>query len=250
MSGDADTKIREGFLDPAVVPEGGACPSSEVLWHAARGDLRADAMGQLIDHLALCGACTEDFRLVRQVAQQPPPQAAAPGLLARLAAAIVAPAPALAYLVLVCVCLALLARRPAEVAAPSSPAPQRVALPPEIASVLPEVRLTGDAATRGEGQAPEPVAVPSDRVLLRLWLDEPPADPGALDRLRVRVSAAEVVLWEEELPLEALAPDGSLPLVLDLSSREAGEIVQVTVEHVVPDGRVERLFGQTLQARD
>ena len=247
----ADANVREGFHDPAVVTEAGACPSSEVLWHAASGDLRPGAMSDVLDHLAVCGACTEDFRLVRHVALElPRASTSAPSRLARLAAAIVAPAPALAYLVLVCVCLALLARRPAQVALPSSPGPAPVAVPAEIASVLPELRLTGDAATRGDGQPVEPVTVPSDEILLRLWLDEAPSAPGALDRLRVRVVAGEVVLWEEQLPAEALAPDGSLPLVLDLSSRAAGEIVKVTVEHVAPDGRAERLFEQSLRAGD
>jgi hypothetical protein len=247
----ADSNIREGFLDPAVALEAGACPAPQVLWHAARGDLRADAMGEVLDHLALCGACTEDYRLVRQVAQEEPRTAAAPGLLARLAAAIVAPAPALAYLVLVCVCLALLAtRRPAEVAPSSSSAPAPVAVPSEIAALLPEVRLTGDAATRGEGSGARPVALAADRVLLRLFLDEPPSEAGAGESLRVRVSAGEAVLWEEELLAGALAPDGSLPLVLDLSSREAGETVKVAIDRVAPDGRADRLFEQTLRVGD
>ena len=246
----ADSNIREGFLDPAVVLESGACPAPQVLWHAARGDLRPDAMGEVLDHLAVCGACTEDYRLVRQVTQEEPHAAVTtPGLFARLAAAIVAPAPALAYLVLVCVCLALLARRPDEVPPTSSPAPQPVAVRPEIASVLPELRLTGDAATRGEGQGARPVAVAADRVLLRLYLDDPP-DPGARESLRVRVSAGDEVLWEEELPAGALAPDGSLPLVLDLSSRGARETVKVTIDRVAPEGRADLVFEQTLRVGD
>jgi hypothetical protein len=247
---NGEAKIREALLGAAVAAETGACPSPDVLWHAASGNLQAAAMGEVLDHLAVCGPCTEDFRIVQRVAREAPVASPAPSLLRRVAASMVAPVPALAYLVLACVCLALLVRGPAArlvpTASPGAPSPP-VAGEPALASVIPELRLTGDVATRGEAGGASPVDVARARVLLRLYVDEAPTGLGELDRLRVGVRSGRSLLWAEERPARDLPPDGSLPLLLDLSSRQPEEILTVAIDHVEPGGRIERLFEQTLR---
>jgi hypothetical protein len=83
-SSDQDDGLRRAFFAGAqrADPEG-ECPSPEVLWAAAAGELPAEERRALIGHTAGCAACAEDFRvvaaMVRAMPAQAPPAPAAGG---------------------------------------------------------------------------------------------------------------------------------------------------------------------------
>lgn len=62
---DADLeRLREAFAAPAGPPPNpDACPSPERIWAAARGELSASEVREVIDHTIACAACAEDWRL-------------------------------------------------------------------------------------------------------------------------------------------------------------------------------------------
>ena len=244
----ADARLREAFLAATSAVPDQPCPSPDVLWHAARGDLAPGAMGDVLDHVAACGPCTDDFRLAREAARDAP--AARPSSpWERLLAPLASPIFAVASVVLAGVCLALLLRdRPAPIVVTSPPRAEAPVAPAPAAEVAPigsfvaELRLTGDVVLRGGAAAPDAVTIPRGPVLLRLLPDVEAAHLGHGDLLRVRVSSAGAVLWEGERTGRQLAADGSLPLLVDASSRAPGDVVTVTVDH-----GAERVLTQTLR---
>jgi hypothetical protein len=63
-------RLRAAFAapDPAADPPG--CPAPEILWAAVRGELAPQPLRELLDHVALCAACAEDWRLAVEVNRQ------------------------------------------------------------------------------------------------------------------------------------------------------------------------------------
>jgi hypothetical protein len=61
--------LRRAWLDlEDAEPPAGACPESERIWEAARGELDAVSIRELVDHVAECSACAEAWRLAAEMA--------------------------------------------------------------------------------------------------------------------------------------------------------------------------------------
>ncbi len=60
--------LRRAFT--AAGPPHGECPSPEHLWAGTRGELAAAERDALLDHIAACPACTEDWRLAVAFARE------------------------------------------------------------------------------------------------------------------------------------------------------------------------------------
>lgn len=70
--GDQDLAgLRQAFAaDSHRAPQPDACPSPESIWEAVRGLLPPAAMRAIVEHLALCPACAEDWRLALALQEQ------------------------------------------------------------------------------------------------------------------------------------------------------------------------------------
>jgi hypothetical protein len=61
---DELVRLRKAFAAPAgTVPEPEACPPSDRIWLAVRGELPPDELREIVDHVATCPACAEDWRI-------------------------------------------------------------------------------------------------------------------------------------------------------------------------------------------
>lgn len=61
---DELSRLREAFAAPAKgAPEPEACPPSDRIWLAVRGELPPDELREIVDHVAVCPACAEDWRI-------------------------------------------------------------------------------------------------------------------------------------------------------------------------------------------
>lgn len=67
MTNDELSRLREAFAAPEVsakgAPEPEACPPSDQIWLAVRGELPPDELRAILDHIAACPACAEDWRI-------------------------------------------------------------------------------------------------------------------------------------------------------------------------------------------
>lgn len=68
-------RLRRAFAaeGPAVEP----CPPAERIFAGAHGELPEAELGALLDHLALCPTCSQEWRLAVELGQQAAPPAAA-----------------------------------------------------------------------------------------------------------------------------------------------------------------------------
>jgi Putative zinc-finger len=64
--------LRRAFATegPPADAAGEDCPHPERLWAAVRGELPAAERDALLDHVAACAACTEDWRLAAELARE------------------------------------------------------------------------------------------------------------------------------------------------------------------------------------
>lgn len=67
---DELARLRAAFAAPAVsgtggtgAPEPESCPPSDRIWLAVRGELPPDELREIVDHVATCPACAEDWRI-------------------------------------------------------------------------------------------------------------------------------------------------------------------------------------------
>lgn len=63
---DELARMRTAFAAPAAVkgaPEPESCPPSDRIWLAVRGELPPDELRAIVDHIATCPACAEDWRI-------------------------------------------------------------------------------------------------------------------------------------------------------------------------------------------
>lgn len=64
---DELSRLRAAFAAPAVspktAPEPEDCPPSDRIWLAVRGELPPDELREIVDHVATCPACAEDWRI-------------------------------------------------------------------------------------------------------------------------------------------------------------------------------------------
>ena len=66
MTRDDDelTKLRRAFAEPdtpALQPMG--CPEPDRIWEAVRGELPPEEVREIVDHVAVCSSCAEDWRV-------------------------------------------------------------------------------------------------------------------------------------------------------------------------------------------
>lgn len=71
-------RLRQAFA--AVAEEAGRrspaeCPPAEHIFAAAQGELAAEELGRVLDHVAVCAACAEAWRLAVEVRRQVAPRA-------------------------------------------------------------------------------------------------------------------------------------------------------------------------------
>ena len=61
-------RLREAFAStsPDDAPTQ-ACPSPSILWEAARGELEARKVREILDHVAVCTTCTDAWRLASAI---------------------------------------------------------------------------------------------------------------------------------------------------------------------------------------
>ncbi|HEY4597695.1 MAG TPA: hypothetical protein VIJ02_14950 [Thermoanaerobaculia bacterium] len=81
MSNEAQqiSRWRAAFAEPDPASDPASCPTPETLWSAVRGELPAQRMGEVLDHVAACAACAEDWRLAAEINRQEERAAAVPG---------------------------------------------------------------------------------------------------------------------------------------------------------------------------
>jgi hypothetical protein len=64
---DELSRLRAAFAAPVSggtgTPEPEACPPSDRIWLAVRGELPPDELREIVDHIATCPACAEDWRI-------------------------------------------------------------------------------------------------------------------------------------------------------------------------------------------
>jgi hypothetical protein len=77
---DELTRLRTAFAAPPMpaisakrAPEPEACPPSDRIWLAVRGELPPDELREIVDHIAACPACAEDWRIAMVFEEARPP---------------------------------------------------------------------------------------------------------------------------------------------------------------------------------
>ncbi len=60
-------ELRRAFTAPGAAPAPATCPPSASIWAAAAGELPPAELRAVIDHLAGCPSCVEDWRLATAV---------------------------------------------------------------------------------------------------------------------------------------------------------------------------------------
>jgi Putative zinc-finger len=73
------SRWRAAFAASDAAPDPASCPTPETLWSAVRGELPAEQMREVVDHVATCAACAEDWRLAAELVRQEEKAATVPG---------------------------------------------------------------------------------------------------------------------------------------------------------------------------
>ncbi len=73
------SRWRAAFAELDAAPDPASCPSPETIWSAVRGELSPPQMETVVDHVAACAACAEDWRLAAEIQRQEEKAAAGPG---------------------------------------------------------------------------------------------------------------------------------------------------------------------------
>jgi hypothetical protein len=82
MNQDAQqlARLRAAFTAAdGPAPDPRSCPTPETLWSAVRGELPAPQLREVLDHVASCAACAEDWRLAAELNRQEERVATVPG---------------------------------------------------------------------------------------------------------------------------------------------------------------------------
>jgi len=206
MTEPRDTEWGELFRASMPAEPEGACPSSETLWSAARGELPAGEMGSLATHLTTCAACGEALAVSAELVAEDTPQARAwsPRPLSRLRAAVAGITAVAAGL------LVYLAQR--------EPAP-----PDRRGPELAASRGEASAAIRSLSKEEQPASEPR--------LQWTPVDQAV--RYRVQVSTEDLrPVYDGALEGTTLA----LPPQVG-GAKQAGQPFLWQVEALLPDGR-------------
>ena len=73
MTDDAQNfaRLRAAFQAPAgPAPAPETCPAPETIWAGVRGELQPQQMRDVLDHVASCAACAEDWRLAAEIERE------------------------------------------------------------------------------------------------------------------------------------------------------------------------------------
>ncbi|MFL6258562.1 MAG: zf-HC2 domain-containing protein [Thermoanaerobaculia bacterium] len=81
MSNEAQqiSRWRAAFAEPDAAPDPASCPTPETLWSAVRGELPPERMREVVDHVAACASCAEDWRLAAELRRDEEKAATVPG---------------------------------------------------------------------------------------------------------------------------------------------------------------------------
>lgn len=71
-------RLRAAFAAAAPAPDPESCPAPETIWAAVAGELPPRELRQVVEHVAACAACAEDWRLAAEI-ERPSSAAAVPG---------------------------------------------------------------------------------------------------------------------------------------------------------------------------
>lgn len=66
MKDDELSRLRTAFTAPSeAIPVASttSCPEPDRIWEAVRGELPPDEIREIVDHVALCASCAEDWRI-------------------------------------------------------------------------------------------------------------------------------------------------------------------------------------------
>lgn len=73
----SDETLRRHFRVDRSTRDDRSCPRGEELWDAATGGARSEQLEAVLDHVAVCGACTEAWLLAKSLADETAPVSAA-----------------------------------------------------------------------------------------------------------------------------------------------------------------------------
>jgi hypothetical protein len=65
--GRDDARLRDAFKSGENPPRSAGCPDDELVWNAASGEADAETLGRVLDHVAVCSACSESWRMARAI---------------------------------------------------------------------------------------------------------------------------------------------------------------------------------------
>ncbi|HVG09631.1 MAG TPA: zf-HC2 domain-containing protein [Thermoanaerobaculia bacterium] len=61
MKDEELSRLQAAFAAPA--PPAGSCPEPDRIWEAVRGELPPEEVREIVDHVAICASCAEDWRV-------------------------------------------------------------------------------------------------------------------------------------------------------------------------------------------
>jgi hypothetical protein len=70
QEGQKLARLRAAFAASADAPDPESCPAPEVIWAAVRGELPPSELRQVLEHIAACAACAEDWRLASELQRE------------------------------------------------------------------------------------------------------------------------------------------------------------------------------------
>lgn len=64
MKDDELSRLRAAFTAPSeAISVAAGCPEPDRIWEALRGELPPEEIREVVDHVALCASCAEDWRI-------------------------------------------------------------------------------------------------------------------------------------------------------------------------------------------
>jgi hypothetical protein len=64
MKDDEISRLRVAFTTPVPAAwSPGSCPEPDRIWEAVRGELPPEEVREIVDHVAVCASCAEDWRI-------------------------------------------------------------------------------------------------------------------------------------------------------------------------------------------
>lgn len=67
MKDEEVSRLRAAFAAPVSGPwSAGACPDPDRIWEAVRGELPPEEIRDIVDHVAVCASCAEDWRIAKE----------------------------------------------------------------------------------------------------------------------------------------------------------------------------------------